>query len=66
MPSSLNAWETEKETERERGAILKTIIYKENIISKVFVLDSTAFAKPASAFASMAKKLQSSVNITSL
>jgi len=36
-------------------------------ISRVFVLNSTAFAKPASAFASMArKKLQLSINLTSL
>lgn len=62
----------EKERERgggERGTTLKTIMYKESIISRVFVLNSTAFAKPASALASMAckkkKKLQSSINLTS-
>lgn len=55
----------EREKKRKRDDIKNNYIYKESIISRVFVLNSTAFAKPA--FASMArKKLQLSVNLTSL
>jgi len=65
--------EREKKRKREKGTTLKTVTYicvcikRVIFISRVFVLNSTAFAKPASAFASMArKKLQLSVNLTSL